>query len=88
MLSQLLSTAFMISFFFVYYDIVEKPDRVIIVLMVLFILFQEIWVNREIYQEMVFKQIPHEHKNSAIFTIGILMIVFLLPLFYVLAMIF
>jgi hypothetical protein len=83
-ISQLLATAFMISFLFVYYQQVEKPESFVIVLMVGFILYQEVVVNREIYEDLVFSQLEGEAKG---FKIGlfIFMALFLMPIFYIIA---
>ncbi len=83
-LGQLLSTAFIISFFFIYYGIVSKPDEVmILILMLLFIFFQEIWINKELYNRLIFEQISDEQKSTVMFVLGVIMLVFLMPFFYV-----
>jgi len=87
-ISELLSTAFAISFFFIYYGIVDKPENTILVLMILFILFQEIWINRELYNKLVFQQIPASERGSVLGIIAVILLIFLLPLFYILTKIF
>ena len=48
---ELLSTAFSISFFFIYYEKVAYPESISTILaMILFILYQEAWVNRKLYR--------------------------------------
>ncbi len=87
-LSQLTSTAFMISFFFVYYGAVKGvEDKSIYVAMILFILFQEIWVNRELYQKLIIEQIPHE-RSMAITVISVIMVIFLLPMIFIIISLF
>ena len=87
-ISQLLSTAFAISFFFIYYEVVDKPENTILVLMILFILFQEIWVNRELYNRLVFEQIPASERDITLIFIAIMLLIFLLPFFYIVIKIF
>jgi len=85
---QLLSAAFAISFFFVYYEIVEKPDNTILTLMLFFILFQEVLVNRKLYDRLIFSQIAENEKNIVIASMGITLFIFLLPFIYVVVKVF
>ena len=81
MLSQLLSTAFMITFFFIYYGaIAGADDKTIYIIMVLFILFQEVWVNKELYKRLITEQIPANERAIVITVLGIIMTIFLLPM--------
>ncbi len=83
-LGQLLSTAFIISFFFIYYGVVSKPNEVmILIFMLIFIFFQEIWINKELYNRLIFEQISDEQKSTVMFVLGVIMLVFLMPFFYV-----
>ena len=88
-ISQLTSTAFMISFFFLYYGAVKGVnDKTIYLIMVLFILFQEVLVNRELYKTVIIEQIPPQERDIALIVLAIITIIFLLPLIYVTTIVF
>lgn len=88
-ISQLLSTAFMISFFFIYYGAVIGPnEKTIYLLMIIFILFQEIWVNKALYEQLIIDQVPPNERSTVLFSIGFIMIIFLIPLFYIIISLF
>jgi len=88
-LSQLLSSAFMISFFFIYYGAVGgASDKVLYILMVVFILYQEIWVNKELYKQLIIEQVPLHERNGVISALGIVMAIFLIPLVYIIINLF
>ncbi len=83
-LAQLLSTAFIISFFFIHYGAVAKPsDDMVLFAMLGFIFFQEVFINHELYKRVMFEQIPKEDRAVMIPIFGIIMSVFLLPFFYI-----
>ncbi len=83
-LAQLLSTAFMISFFFIHYGAVARgSDDMVLFAMLGFIFFQEIFINYELYKRVVFEQIPKDDRAVMIPVLGVIMVVFLLPFFYV-----
>ena len=82
-LSQLLSSAFMISFFFIYYGVIPTLSHGSMILILCFIVFQEVWVNKELYNRYIFDNIPKEEKSLAIGILAVLMLLFLLPLFFV-----
>ena len=83
-LSQLLSTAFMISFFFIYYGAITGADKKsVYIIMICFILFQEIWINRALYKKLVIEQTPASERAIVITSMGIIMALFLSPLFYI-----
>ena len=88
-LSQLLSTAFMISFFFIYYGVVAgASEKNIYLLMIGFILYQEIWVNKELYKKLIVQQtIPHE-RGVITSILAVTMLIFLLPMFYIIISLF
>ncbi len=88
-LSQLLSMAFMISFFFIYYGAVGgASDKVLYILMVIFILYQEIWVNKELYKQLIIEQVPLHERSAVVSALGIVMAIFLLPLVYIIINLF
>jgi hypothetical protein len=88
MISQLLSTALAISFFFIYYGVVDKPDNTVLTLMILFILFQEIWVNKELYNKLIYEQIPENERDVTLISIGVILLIFLLPFIYIIIKVF
>jgi ABC-type multidrug transport system permease subunit len=89
MLSQLLSTAFMITFFFIYYGAVAGVnDKNIYIIMVLFILFQEIWVNKKLYKRLIAEQIPAHERAIVITVLAIVMLIFLLPMIFIVISLF
>ena len=89
MLSQLLSSAFMISFFFIYYGAVRgASDNVLYILMVIFILYQEIWVNKELYKQLFIEQVPMNERNAVISFLGIIMTIFLTPMIFIIINLF
>ncbi len=80
---ETLSTLLAISFFFMYFGTIKTPSTLILSLILFFILYQEIWVNKELYKQMVFDNIP-EHERSKMFNIlAVLLLVFLSPFIYV-----
>ncbi|HIP02812.1 MAG TPA: hypothetical protein EYH01_02875 [Campylobacterales bacterium] len=88
-LSQLLSSAFMISFFFIYYGAVKGAnEKTVYVLMITFILFQEIWVNQSLYKRIIVEQIPQNERSVVISALGITMAIFLSPLIYIIFSLF
>lgn len=83
-LAQLLSTAFMISFFFIHYEAVARPsDDMVLFAMLGFIFFQEVFINYKLYKRVMFEQILKEDRAIMIPILGVIMSVFLLPFFYV-----
>lgn len=49
-ITEYLSAAFAIMFFAIYYEVTPYPNTILIPLgMLLFILFQELWINRKLY---------------------------------------
>jgi hypothetical protein len=88
-LSQLLSSAFMISFFFIYYGAVEgTSEKSVYILMICFILFQEIWINKELYKQLIVDQIPAPERSAVISALGIVMTVFLIPIIFIIISLF
>ncbi len=83
-LGELLSTSFVISFFFIYYGAIARPsDDMVLFLMLGFIFFQEIIVNHQLYKKVMFEQIPKEDRAVFMPVLGVIMFVFLMPFFYV-----
>jgi hypothetical protein len=89
MLSQLLSSAFMISFFFIYYGAVGgASDKIVYIFMIIFILFQEIWVNKALYKQLILEQVPLHERSAVLSALGIVMAIFLMPLVYIIINLF
>ena len=91
---EILSVLFSISFFLFYYEVVSRPSFMIIpVLLLVYILFWELWVNRHHYALVA--QFGEETKTLSPAEIKrfkrmqvILMTMVLSPLLYVMAMLF
>lgn len=83
-IAQLLSTLFTISFFFFYYEALDRPDNIMtLLLMLFFILYQEIWANKTLYQKMIFENIPSSERIFTLTLIIITMALFLLPFLFI-----
>jgi len=83
---ELLSGFFAISFFLFYYQVIPYPATLsTVVIMVLFILFQEAWVNKELYSfvEIEFETIPQHEKKYVLGFMFFFIILLLAPLFWV-----
>lgn len=79
----------MISFFFIYYGAVKGAnEKTVYVLMITFILFQEIWVNQSLYKRIIVEQIPQNERSVVISALGITMSIFLSPLIYIIFSLF
>lgn len=79
----------MISFFFIYYGAVKGAnEKTVYVLMITFILFQEIWVNQSLYKRIIVEQIPQNERSVVISALGITMAIFLSPLIYIIFSLF
>jgi len=67
---EYLSAAFSIMFFAIYYTVVPYPSMIVLIMMLGFILFQEIWINRKLYGFLDDGSVPKdEQKFLLIFTL-------------------
>ncbi len=87
--SEILSALFASVFFFIYYEQLPYPDTLFIPLaMLLFILFQEIWVNRELYDMLSLKHFPKEIHRFMLIAIPLSTITFIAPFVWIVAQVF
>ncbi len=83
-LGELLSALFAISFFLFYYEVVAYPPALsILILMLSFILFQEIWINRELYGFLKMKDISPQERKFMLGFMAIMITLFLAPFFWI-----
>jgi len=87
--AELLSGLFAVMMFLFYYTVIPYPSSIMIVIGMLgFILFQEIWINRKLYGFLKTGDAsPSEEKFLLYFTV-VFFLVFLSPFLWVLAGVF
>ena len=87
--AEYLSAAFAIMFFAIYYDVTPYPSSIMIVLGMLgFILYQEIWINRKLYSFLKKgDESPSERRFLLIFT-ALVFLGFLSPFIWVVTEVF
>ncbi len=82
--AEYLSAAFSIMFFAIYYGAVPYPDTIMIPLGMLgFVLFQEVWINRNMYGFLKDKSIPKEEQKFLLIFTAIFFLIFLSPFIWV-----
>jgi hypothetical protein len=87
--AELLSGIFAVSFFLFYYEVVAYPSTIMIVVMMLaFILFQEIWVNRKLYGFIKDDQASKEENRIVLFFTAVIFLLFLSPFIWVVIEVF
>lgn len=83
-LGELLSALFAISFFLFYYEVVIYPPALSIpILMLAFILFQEVWINRELYSFLEMGDMPPQERKFMFGFMAIMMTLFLAPFLWI-----
>lgn len=88
-IGELSSGIFALLFFLFHYHIVPYPPSVITPLLMLgFILFQEIWVNRELYHFISLQNVPEEEHRWMLFFIPMMTILFLSPFIWIVSQVF
>ncbi len=88
-LAELSSGLFAIMFFLFYYGVVPYPAHIATPLLMLgFILFQEIWVNRDLYNLISLQNVPEEEQKSMLFVVPLVTILFLSPFIWVVLQVF
>ncbi len=86
---ELLSGIFAITFFLFYYQVIDTPVQIITPLLMFgFILFQEIWVNRELYSLISLQDIPKEEQKFLLFIVPMVAILFIAPFIWVVLQVF
>jgi hypothetical protein len=88
-LAELLSGIFAVSFFLFYYEVIAYPSTIMIVIfMIAFILFQEIWINRKLYGFMKDNDASEVENRFIYFFTGIIFLLFLSPFIWVVIEVF
>jgi len=88
-LGQLLSGIFAITFFLFYYNLLPRPNNIITPLLMLgFILFQEIWINRELYNLLSLNNIPKEEHKFMLLFIPLVTILLISPFVWIVLQVF
>ena len=86
---QLASGLFSAAFFLIYYGLIPYPHSVSTpLLMLLFILFQEIWVNRELYDMLSLKNFPKSIHGLMLIAIPLLSVSYIGPLVWIVSQVF
>ena len=89
MVSQLLSGIFTAAFFFIYYGIVPYPPSVLTpFLMLMFIIFQEIWVNKDLYDMVSLRHFPKKLHKTMLIAVPLSVIVFIAPVIWIISQVF
>lgn len=88
-IAEYLSAAFAIMFFAIYYGVTPYPETILTpIMMILFILFQEVWINKEMYHFFHNEEdSPQERKALLSFTI-LFSLAFLSPFLWVIMEVF
>lgn len=77
------------TFFMIYYHLIPYPATVITPLLMLgFILFQEVWVNRKLYDMLSLDNIPKEFHHLMLIILPLSTILFLAPFVWIVAQVF
>lgn len=86
---ELLSAVFTIMFFLFYYEAIPYPSSIMIVItMLVYILHQEIWINRELYGFLKDGTVPKEEQKFLFIFTAVFFTLFLSPLIWVLVEVF
>ncbi len=86
---QILSTLFAIGFFFFYYGVIPSPPDVRIPAgMLAWILYQEIWANRRLYDLISVEGLPQEQRRQLLIFIPMIFILFLAPFVWIVIQVF
>ncbi|RUM66481.1 MAG: hypothetical protein DSZ05_04220 [Sulfurospirillum sp.] len=86
---ELASGLFSATFFLIYYGLVPYPHSVLTPLfMLLFILFQEIWVNRELYDMLSLKNFPKSTHGFMLIAVPLLSVSYIGPLVWIVSQVF
>ncbi len=88
-LAELTSGLFAVMFFLFYYGVVPYPSHLLTPLLMLgFILFQEIWVNRDLYNLISLQNVPEEEQKSMLLIVPLVTILFLSPFIWIVLQVF
>ena len=88
-LAELASGLFAVMFFLFHYGVTPYPSHVLTPLLMLgFILFQEIWVNRDLYNLLSLQNVPEEEHRTMLLIVPLTTILFLSPFIWVVVQVF
>ncbi len=87
--SELASGITVSLFFFIYYGEIPYPETLTVPLLMLsFILFQEFWVNRELYNLISLKNFPKELHRFMLIALPLTTISFIAPFVWIVSQVF
>ena len=86
--AEYLSAAFSIMFFAIYYEVTPYPSIMIVIMMLLYILYQEAWVNRNLYGFLKDDTVPKEEQKFLLIFTAVFFLLFLSPFIWVLIEVF
>lgn len=88
-LGELASGLFAVGFFMIHYGVFPYPPTLLTPLMMLaFILFQELWVNRELYDLLSLQHVPEQEQRRMLIVVPLTTILFLAPFVWVVLQVF
>ena len=86
---QMASALFASAFMLIYYNQIPYPRTIITpILMLFFILFQEIWVNRELYNMLSLKNFPKTTHRFMLITVPLITLSYISPLVWIVSQVF
>jgi len=89
MISQILSGVFTAAFFFIYYNIIPYPPSIATpILMLIFIIFQEIWVNKDLYDMVSLRHFPKKLHKTMLIVVPLSAIIFIAPVIWIISQVF
>ena|GEM_PF-6329401 len=89
MISQILSGIFAAAFFFIYYNVVPYPPSIATpMLMLIFIIFQEVWVNKELYDMVSLRHFPKKLHKTMLVVVPLSAIIFIAPVIWIISQVF
>jgi hypothetical protein len=87
--AEFLSAALSIMFFAIYYGVVAYPSTIMIPLgMIAFVLFQELWINRQLYHFLTDEELDAAEKKFLLWFVGFFLFLFLSPFLWVIVEVF
>ncbi len=88
-IGELLSGILTISFFLFYYEVIPYPSSIMIIItMLLYILHQELWINRALYGFLKDETVPKKEQQFLYLFTAVFFLLFLSPLMWVLIEVF
>ncbi len=88
-IAELLSGFFSVTFFLIYYGVIPYPSSLTIpILMLGFILFQEMWINRSLYGFLKMEDTSPQERQFTLFFSAFFMLLFLAPFIWIVSEVF